>query len=34
MTGTGIIPPESFSLLPGDLVRVSVGAHTLENPVG
>jgi 2-dehydro-3-deoxy-D-arabinonate dehydratase len=33
MTGTGIIPPESFSLLPGDLVRVSVGAHTLENPV-
>ena len=34
MTGTGIIPPESFSLLPGDLVRVSVGALTLENPVG
>jgi 2-dehydro-3-deoxy-D-arabinonate dehydratase len=33
MTGTGIIPPDNFSLLPGDLVRVSVGAHTLENPV-
>jgi 2-dehydro-3-deoxy-D-arabinonate dehydratase len=33
MTGTGIIPPESFSLQPGDLVRVSVGARTLENPV-
>jgi 2-dehydro-3-deoxy-D-arabinonate dehydratase len=33
MTGTGIIPPESFSLQPGDLVRVSVGALTLENPV-
>ena len=33
MTGTGIIPPEDFSLLPGDLVRVSVAEHTLENPV-
>jgi 2-dehydro-3-deoxy-D-arabinonate dehydratase len=33
MTGTGIIPPPDFSLLLGDLVRVSVAEHTLENPV-
>jgi 2-dehydro-3-deoxy-D-arabinonate dehydratase len=33
MTGTGIVPPESFSLQSGDLVSVSVGALTLENPV-
>ncbi len=34
MTGTGIVPPESFSLAPGDRVRVRVGALLLENPVG
>lgn len=33
MTGTGIVPPESFSLQPGDVVRISVGEVTLENPV-
>ncbi len=33
MTGTGIVPGEEFSLLPGDMVRVSVGDLTLENPV-
>ncbi len=34
MTGTGIVPPDDFSLAPGDVVRVSVGALTLENEVG
>lgn len=33
MTGTGIVPDESFSLTHGDRVRVSVGTLTLENPV-
>jgi 2-dehydro-3-deoxy-D-arabinonate dehydratase len=33
MTGTGIVPPESFSLREGDLVRINVGEVTLENPV-
>jgi 2-dehydro-3-deoxy-D-arabinonate dehydratase len=33
MTGTGIVPPESFSLLPGDEVQISVGAIILTNPV-
>lgn len=32
MTGTGIVPPESFSLQPGDLVGVTVGDLMLENP--
>jgi 2-dehydro-3-deoxy-D-arabinonate dehydratase len=34
MTGTGIVPPDDFSLAPGDLVRVGVGPLTLENEVG
>ena len=34
MTGTGIVPPESFSLAPGDRVRVQVGDLLLETPVG
>jgi 2-dehydro-3-deoxy-D-arabinonate dehydratase len=33
MTGTGIVPSEDFSLLPGDLVRVSIGSLQLENQV-
>ncbi|BCX03019.1 MAG: fumarylacetoacetate hydrolase [Candidatus Roseilinea sp.] len=33
MTGTGIVPPESFSLRPGDHVKISVGEVTLENEV-
>lgn len=33
MTGTGIVPEDSFSLEHGDRVRVSVGTLTLENPV-
>jgi len=33
MTGTGIVPTQDFTLLPGDLVRVTVGEVTLENEV-
>jgi 2-dehydro-3-deoxy-D-arabinonate dehydratase len=31
MTGTGIVPHESFSLAAGDGIRVEVGALVLEN---
>jgi 2-dehydro-3-deoxy-D-arabinonate dehydratase len=31
LTGTGIVPPEEYSLLPGDEVRVSVGDLQLMN---
>ncbi len=33
MTGTGIVPPDEFSLQPGDRVRIGVGDLVLENPV-
>ena len=33
MTGTGIVPPEDFTLTPGDRVEISVGSLTLENDV-
>lgn len=33
MTGTGIVPPDSLTLQVGDVVRISVGALTLENQV-
>jgi 2-dehydro-3-deoxy-D-arabinonate dehydratase len=34
LTGTGIVPPESFSLAEGDVVRVALeGVGVLENPV-
>ncbi len=33
MTGTGIVPPDGFTLLSGDRVRVTVGALSLDNPV-
>lgn len=33
MTGTGIVPPDDFTLKPGDEVRVAVGDLVLENPV-
>lgn len=32
MTGTGIVPPETFSLQPGDTVRVCIGDLELLNP--
>lgn len=33
MTGTGIVPPDDFSLERGDLVRIAIGGLTLENDV-
>jgi len=34
LTGTGIVPPDDFSLAPGDLVRITIdGIGTLVNPV-
>ncbi len=33
MTGTGIVPPDTFSLQAGDVVRLKVGEIALENPV-
>lgn len=34
MTGTGSVPPESFTLKSGDQVTINVGGVTLENTVG
>jgi 2-dehydro-3-deoxy-D-arabinonate dehydratase len=34
MTGTGIVPPDDFSLERGDRVRITIGGITLENEVG
>lgn len=34
LTGTGIVPPEPYTLLPGDLVRVVVNDLVLENSTG
>lgn len=31
MTGTGIVPPDEFTLQPGDVVRITVGELTIEN---
>jgi 2-dehydro-3-deoxy-D-arabinonate dehydratase len=33
MTGTGIVPPDEFTLERGDRVRISIGDLTLENEV-
>jgi 2-dehydro-3-deoxy-D-arabinonate dehydratase len=33
MTGTGVVPPDSTSLRPGDTVRLAVGDLWLENRV-
>jgi 2-dehydro-3-deoxy-D-arabinonate dehydratase len=33
MTGTGIVPPDNFSLQPGDVVRITIASLTLENVV-
>jgi 2-dehydro-3-deoxy-D-arabinonate dehydratase len=33
LTGTGIIPPHDFSMQRGDIVRITIGALALENPV-
>ncbi|QEL18978.1 fumarylacetoacetate hydrolase family protein [Limnoglobus roseus] len=35
MTGTGIVPPDAFTLRPGDVVSITIdGIGTLTNPVG
>ena len=34
MTGTGIVPPDDFTLAAGDVVRIEVGELALENIVG
>jgi len=34
MTGTGVVPPDHFTLHSGDVVRVTIGGMTLENAVG
>ncbi len=33
MTGTGLVPPDTFTLQPGDQVQIVVGASTLVNQV-
>lgn len=33
MTGTGVVPPDDFSLQAGDRVRITIGGLTLENDV-
>ena len=33
MTGTGIVPGDDFTLQAGDVVRITIGDHTLENMV-
>ena len=34
MTGTGIVPPDEFTLAPGDKVRITIDPiGTLENDV-
>ena len=33
MTGTGIVPPDEFTLAAGDAVRIEVGELALENLV-
>ena len=33
MTGTGVVPPTDFSMSPGDVVTITIGALTLENRV-
>jgi 2-dehydro-3-deoxy-D-arabinonate dehydratase len=33
MTGTGIVPPDDYTLQDGDLIRVQVGVLEIKNPV-
>ena len=33
MTGTGLVPPDEFTLKPGDAVRIALGDLVLENMV-
>jgi 2-dehydro-3-deoxy-D-arabinonate dehydratase len=34
LTGTGIVPPEQFTLAHGDLVSIKIGDLTLANEIG
>jgi 2-dehydro-3-deoxy-D-arabinonate dehydratase len=34
MTGTGVVPPDDFSLAVGDRIRINVGPLSLQNTVG
>jgi 2-dehydro-3-deoxy-D-arabinonate dehydratase len=34
LTGTGIVPPEQFTLAHGDNMIITVGEVTLENEIG
>ena len=34
MTGTGIVPPDEFTLAHGDSISITVGDLTLENEIG
>ena len=34
LTGTGVVPPEQFTLASGDTVTITVGELTLANPIG
>ncbi len=33
MTGTGIVPPDEFTLKPGDIISIQIGDLLLRNPV-
>ena len=33
MTGTGIVPPDEFTLQSGDIARITIDGMTLENPI-
>ena len=33
MTGTGLVPPDEFTLKPGDAVHIALGGLVLENMV-
>lgn len=33
MTGTGLVPPDDFTLQPGDSVRITIGSLTLTNEI-
>jgi 2-dehydro-3-deoxy-D-arabinonate dehydratase len=33
MTGTGIVPPDDFTLQPGDMVQIDISGLGLQNPV-
>ena len=34
MTGTGVVPPDQFTLARSDLIAITIGDLTLENEIG